>query len=339
MSSLKSTSSSSGPTTPGQLHAVAAEEAGGRLDRLTAGLPGIVSREMARRLILEGQVTLNGTGAEPSSRVREGDQVAYSVPPPQPSQLIPEPAELDVLFEDQWLIVINKPAGVAMHPSPGHRRGTLVHHLLAHCTDLSGIAGTTRPGIVHRLDKDTSGVVVVAKNDRAHLGLSAQFRAHSVHRAYVALAVGRPQRNHGTVDEPLTRHRTQRLKRAVGAGGKHAVTHWEVLQRLGPFTLLRVRLETGRTHQIRVHMAHNGWPLLGDPLYGLGRHRGLDLSAELRTHLDGFRRQALHAAELGFTHPATAQVLEFATALPEDMQHLMQQIAADQAEQPPPVKV
>jgi 23S rRNA pseudouridine1911/1915/1917 synthase len=255
--------------------------------------------------------------------VRPGDAIAYRVPPPQATAIPAEQGALAVLHEDPWLIVIDKPPGVAMHPAPGHRRGTLVNLLLGHCTDLSGIGGTLRPGIVHRLDKDTSGVVVVAKTDTAHQALAAQFKAHTIHRLYTALVVGRPPRETGTIDLPVDRHRANRIKRAVMERGKRAVTHWRVLARLGPFTHLALKLETGRTHQIRVHLAHQDWPVLGDPLYGQKRHRGVNLPPRLLEPLEAFRRQALHASELGFTHPASGERLVFRTPPPPDMQAVL----------------
>jgi 23S rRNA pseudouridine1911/1915/1917 synthase len=310
---------------------VAEAAAGARLDKWLGDLPGMASREMARRLILEGAVTLNGRPAEPSRHVRSGDAVEYTVPLPSATGIPAEAVPLTVLYEDAALIVVDKPAGVPMHPGPGHRRGTLVNFLLAHCLDLSGIGGSLRPGIVHRLDKDTSGVVVAAKSDAAHQHLAAQFKAHTVHRLYRALVVGRPPRAKGTIDVPLARQEAYRIKRGVNARGKRAVTHWELERRLGPFALLRLRLETGRTHQIRVHLAHAGWPVLGDPLYGQARHRGLRLDPALLAVLEGLQRQALHAAELGFTHPHSGAWLQFSSPLPPDLQAVLAALAGLEA--------
>jgi len=327
MSSSRSSSSERpAPPAAGSFQVTAAE-AGRRIDKVLSGRPEIASREMAQRLLREGAARLNGAAAAPAARVAAGDRVDFAVPPPRPSALEPEPAALDVLYEDAALLVLNKPAGLSMHPGPGHPRGTLVHHLLAHCRDLSGIGGELRPGIVHRLDKDTSGVVVVAKTDAAHLGLGAQFRAHSIDRSYLAVVVGRPLRDAGTIDAPLARDPHHRLKRAVLPQGKRAVTHWRVEQRLGAFTLMRLNLETGRTHQIRVHLDSQGWPVLGDPLYGRGRHRGLRLPPELADLLAGFQRQALHASELGFTHPLTGARLHFYAPLPPDLQAVIVALA------------
>jgi 23S rRNA pseudouridine1911/1915/1917 synthase len=303
---------------------VTPEAAGARLDKWLGERPGIASREMARRLILQGAVSVNGRPSEPSRHVRAGDRVAFHVPAAQATAIPAEAHALDVLYEDAALVVVNKPAGVPMHPGPGHRRGTLVNFLLAHCGDLSGIGGELRPGIVHRLDMDTSGIVVVAKSDAAHRALAEQFKAHTVERVYRAIVVARLPRERGTIDLPLARQETHRIKRGVSERGKHAITHWEVERRLGPFTLLRLRLETGRTHQIRVHLAHEGWPVLGDPLYGLARHRGLALPPALMERLEGLRRQALHAAVLGFRHPGTGEWLRFSAPFPPDLQAIVE---------------
>jgi 23S rRNA pseudouridine1911/1915/1917 synthase len=234
-----------------------------------------------------------------------------------------------VLYEDAHLIVVNKPAGLSMHPGPGHPGGTLVNHILAHAEGLSGIGGALRPGIVHRLDKDTSGVLVVAKTDAAHVALSEQFKAHSIHRVYRALVLGHPEAPQGTIDAPLSRHPQHRVKRAVVARGKRAVTHWTVERRLGPFTLLRLKLETGRTHQIRVHLAHSRWPVVGDPLYGNpARVKALLLPEPVKARLLAFQRQALHAAELGFLHPATGERLDFKAKLPPDFAELVKALGS-----------
>ena len=252
--------------------------------------------------------------------MKEGDRIDYSVPPAAPSALVPEPVPLEVAYEDAWLLVVNKPAGLPVHPSPGHASGTLVHRLLAHCPNLPGIGGTVRPGIVHRLDMDTSGLLVVAKTDQAHQQLAAQFKQHTVHRLYDALVIGKPAGNRGRIDLPLGRHPQNRLKRAVIARGKPAVTHWEKKSQFGPFAHLRVKLETGRTHQVRVHLSEAGWPVLGDPHYGGSRLNGLDLPAPVKAELAALTRQALHAAELGFAHPGSGKFLHFSSPWPEDME-------------------
>jgi 23S rRNA pseudouridine1911/1915/1917 synthase len=331
MNSLKSSSSDSASSGLYRF-VVQPQDAGTRLDKLLGEHPRISSREMARRLIDHGAVRLNEKTEAPSTRVRAEDVVEFAVPPPEPLDTPAQEGPLDILYEDDALIVLNKPAGVPMHPGPGHAQGTLVNFLLHHCPNLSGIGGRRRPGIVHRLDKDTSGVVVAAKHDRAHIGLAEQFKAHTVTRSYVAVVVGSPPRAAGKVNLPIGRHPKNRLKRMVRSNGKEAVTHWKVETRFPNFTLLRLRLETGRTHQIRVHMADQGWPVLGDPLYGGGRHHGLELEEPLRTVLRGFRRQALHAVELGFVHPGTGTPLHFVSPLPDDMRALLETIAARQPE-------
>ncbi|HUJ75079.1 MAG TPA: RluA family pseudouridine synthase [bacterium] len=332
MSSLRSSSTEDAHAAAGgpafQRHLVAPEQAGQRLDRVLGALPGITSRQMAQRLISQGQALLNGAPADPDRRVQAADVIDYRQPVPEPLQVRPQPAPperpLRILHEDAWLVVVDKPAGLPMHPGPGHCQDTLVNYLLYHCRDLSGIGGTLRPGIVHRLDLNTSGVVVVAKSDAAHAGLAAQFKAHTVERAYVALVLGQPQQPKGTIRLPIGRHPQQRMRRAVVPEGRHAVTHWWVEQRLPPFSLLRLRLETGRTHQIRVHLAAQGWPVVGDPVYGSAhRLRSLPLAPALREQVLAFRRQALHAAELGFIHPGTGRHMHFSSPLPEDFRELL----------------
>ena len=298
------------------------DSAGMRLDQWLGKQEEFVSREMARRLILEGEVQVNGHSVQPASKVKPEDVVEVHIPPPTPSQLKPFYAPLTILFEDDWLAVVDKPAGLAMHPSPGHRDDTLVHRLLAHCGKLSGIGGEQRPGIVHRLDKDTSGVVVIAKNDHAHQHLSAQFKSRTIHRIYNALVIGHPSPAKGKVDLPLGRHPKNPMKRAVVEDGKRAVTHWEVIQIQGPFCWLRLKLETGRTHQIRVHLKEKNWPVLGDALYGGNRFRGLRLPEHVLEILNNLNRQALHAAELGFEHPDTGKEMFFVSPLPKEFEDI-----------------
>jgi 23S rRNA pseudouridine1911/1915/1917 synthase len=289
--------------------AVPPEAAGKRLDVYAATLPGIASRAMAQRLIGAGGLTVDGRPARPSLRLAGGERIAYALPPPEPPAAEPEAIPLDILYEDGDLLVVNKPRGMVVHPAAGNRRGTLVNAVLAHAGNLSGVGGVARPGIVHRLDKDTSGVMVVAKNDAAHLGLGAQFKAHRITRRYLALVRGHLPAPEGIVSGNLGRHPRQRKKMAVlPSGGKPAVTHWRVLQEFPGYTLVEARLETGRTHQIRVHLSHLGHPVAGDPTYG-GR------AGEL-----GLRGQALHAAVLAFRHPRTGEELSFQTAPPADFQ-------------------
>ena len=299
---------------------VTAAEAGSRLDHYLAGrgLPRC-SRSQLKRLIDTGCCAVNGVVARPARLLRAGDRVTLVVPPPVPDDALPEAIALSVLFEDDHLIVIDKPAGMVVHPAAGHGRGTLVNALLGHCGRLSGIGGTLRPGIVHRLDKLTSGVLVASKSDEAHLGLAAQFAAHSVERAYLAVVAGRLPGPSGTFDTHHGRHPTDR-KRFTGRGreGRRAVTHFRVLAELRGATLVEARLETGRTHQVRVHFAEAGHAVLGDPIYG---RSAADAEARRQARLIG--RQALHAHVLGFAHPLTGERLRFTSAMPDDMQRLV----------------
>ena len=301
------------------------EDEGLRLDQALSRLAEIPSRSAVQRWVREGLVKINLNPVNSSSRkIRQGDRIDVSVPAPKPLQILPEPGELEILHEDRDLVVLEKPAGLVIHPSPGHEQGTLVNRLLHHCKDLSGIGGRTRPGIVHRLDKDTSGVLVVAKNDESHQHLSEQFRWHTVQRDYQALVWGKPDRNRGTVDAPLGRNPVRRRQIAIIEGGRKAVTHWEVIRHYSCMSLLACRLETGRTHQIRVHLHSIGLPVVGDPLYGTSRqHRLKSLDDEIRSSLKFFKRQALHAHRLGFVHPRSGIEMEFKSPLPEDYRELI----------------
>ena len=297
------------------------EAAGWRLDRALAASAADLSRERLKALIAAGQVALAGVPVrDPSAKVSADEIYAIVVPAPSPAYNEAQAIELAVVHEDDHLIVIDKPAGLVVHPAAGNPNGTLVNALLHHCAgQLSGIGGIARPGIVHRIDKDTSGLMVAAKTDVAHEGLSVQFAQHSIDRRYRAIVSGLPGAAGGTVEAALGRSPYDRKKIAVveSARGKHAVTHWKTVKPLRGATLVECRLETGRTHQVRVHMASLGHPLLGDPVYGRMRpeHRAL------LTRL-GFRRQALHAAGLGFIHPVSKENLSFASNLPRDMQEL-----------------
>jgi 23S rRNA pseudouridine1911/1915/1917 synthase len=310
--------------------------AGERLDRYLARATAegglAFSRTQLKRLIEAGEVSLNGAAArDPSAKVAPGDRILVSPPEPEPSRLRGEAIALDIRFEDEYLLVLNKPAGLVVHPSAGHAEGTLVHALIAHCgASLSGIGGVKRPGIVHRLDKDTSGLLVVAKTDRAHKGLAQLFadhgRAGSLNREYLALAWGAMERRAGTIEAPIARHPRQRQRMAVVPAdrGRPAATHWRLEKPLGVASLIACRLETGRTHQIRVHLAHIGHPLLGDPVYGAGfKSKAAQLPETARRLLDSLGRQALHAAKLGFTHPITGEHLAFETAPPADFYRLL----------------
>jgi len=256
--------------------------------------------------------------------VRGNEIFLLAVPEPEPAHNEAQDIPLRVVFEDEHLLVVDKPAGLVVHPAAGNRDGTLVNALLHHCGDsLSGIGGVARPGIVHRIDKDTSGLLAVAKTDVAHEGLAKQFAAHSIERRYLAIVTGVPKANDGTVDAPLARSAANRKKIAIveGCRGKRAVTHWRRIAVLRDSALVECRLETGRTHQVRVHMASIGHPLLGDPVYGRSGKTHGKLLKELQ-----FQRQALHAAELGFVHPVTKHRLSFASAMPPDMQELFNRL-------------
>ncbi len=314
--------------------AVTLDEAGRRLDKfLTERLPDM-SRAAVQALLRSGHVTdaRGATIREGAHRVKPGEVYGVVVPEPRPAAPAPERIALDVVYEDKSLIVIDKPAHLVVHPAAGHPSGTLVNAVIAHCgASLSGIGGVKRPGIVHRLDKGTSGLLVVAKTDAAHAGLAEQFAAHGadgrLERAYLALVWGKPLRPRGTIEARLARSRANRTRIAVvkGAAGRHAVTHYEVLKTFAPrgaaaISLLRLRLETGRTHQIRVHLAHIGHPVVGDPVYGSGfKAKAGTLPEPARGAVMGLQRQALHAVELGFEHPLTGKKLHFESPLPGDL--------------------
>lgn len=294
---------------------------GWRLDRALAMALPILSRERLKSLISAGAVTVAGRVVrDPASKVTGPGRAEVAVPKPAKAGNEAQDIPLEVVFEDEHLIVVDKPAGLVVHPACGNLDGTLVNALLHHCRgSLSGIGGVERPGIVHRIDKDTSGLMVAAKTDRAHSGLAAQFADHSIDRRYRAIVAGQPRPAAGRIEGNLGRSSANRKKMAiVGAGqGKHAVTHYSTLQPLDGAALVECRLETGRTHQVRVHMASMGHALLGDQVYGGKKHNHRSLLAEL-----AFERQALHAARLGFVHPVTSQALAFESNIPADMQEL-----------------
>lgn len=296
-----------------------------RLDVFIARQEPELTRSAVQRLVEAGRITVNGAPARPSLKLKGGERIVIEIPPPLPAVPVAEQIPLEILYEDADLIVVNKPAGMSVHPGAGRSEGTLVNALLGHCTDLSGIGGEVRPGIVHRIDKDTTGVLVAAKNDRAHQGLAHQFKEHSIKRVYLALVYGAPKADKGSIDTEIGRHPTDR-KRMSGAArrGRRAVTHWKVTGRYGQVSALELRLETGRTHQIRVHLSEAGHPLLGDPVYGSsGRLPGLK-DTRLRALVKGLGRQALHARTLGFIHPVSGEYLEFSAPLPEDMQGIVE---------------
>jgi 23S rRNA pseudouridine1911/1915/1917 synthase len=298
-----------------------AAHAGWRLDRALAAAVPTLSRERLKALIRGGAVEAQGSAVrDPAIKVKGGEALRIAVPEATPAHNEPQDIPLTILFEDEHLLVVDKPAGLVVHPAAGNLDGTLVNALLHHCAGrLSGIGGVARPGIVHRIDKDTSGLLVVAKTDVAHEGLAKQFAAHSIDRRYLAVVNGVPKAGEGKVDAPLARSATNRKKIAIveGQRGKRAVTHWKRLRILKEAALVECRLETGRTHQVRVHMASIGHPLVGDPVYGRSGKTHGKLLKDL-----GFHRQALHAAELGFTHPVTNNRLSFSSPMPPDMQEL-----------------
>lgn len=308
-----------------------------RLDLYVCGQLVGETRASVQRLIEGGNVLVNGRPAKASLKLQGGELITVAIPDPVATEPQPETIPLEVLYEDHDLIVINKPAGMVVHPGPGNSGGTLVNALLAHCSDLSGVGGELRPGIVHRLDKGTTGVLVAAKNDRAHQSLSAQFHEHSIKRIYQALVFGNPAVDTGKIEGTIGRHPTDRLRQSGKAkSGKHAVTRWRVKERYGRITLVELRLETGRTHQIRVHLTESGMPLLGDPLYLDGGRTNNLTDSRLKKMITSLGRQALHARTLGFIHPVTGEYLEFSVELPPDMQALRDYLAGVIAGQPGP---
>ena len=300
---------------------LAPAHAGWRLDRALADAVPTLSRERLKSLIRSGAVEAAGQPVrDPATKVRGEEAFRVAVPEPTAAHNEPQDIPLKVVFEDEHLLVVDKPAGLVVHPAAGNLDGTLVNALLHHCGgSLSGIGGVARPGIVHRIDKDTSGLLVVAKSDVAHEGLARQFAAHLIDRRYLAIVNGVPRSAQGKIDAPLARSAANRKKIAIveGSRGKRAVTHWRRLQPLRDAALVECRLETGRTHQVRVHMASIGHPLVGDPVYGRARKTHGKLLKELQFH-----RQALHATALGFTHPVTKHRLSFSSPMPPDMQEL-----------------
>lgn len=291
-------------------------DAGVRIDKYLAEQLPDITRSYLQKLLKDGSVQMNGKPVKASTKTAVGAVIALTIPEPEEPEILPENIPLDILYEDSDVILINKPKDMVVHPAAGHYTGTLVNALMYHCRgDLSGINGVLRPGIVHRIDKDTTGVLIVCKNDRAHNALAEQLKEHSITRKYRAIVCGNLKEDEGTVDAPLSRHPQDRKKMAiVRSGGKRAVTHYRVLERFGNDTYIECQLETGRTHQIRVHMASLGHPLLGDEIYG---------RAKSPFKLEG---QTLHAMVLGFIHPTTGEYMEFEAPLPEYFEKLLEKL-------------
>ena len=290
-------------------------DAGTRLDACLARAIEDLTRSAAAKAVEDGRVLVNGKAPNKSYKLTGHEQIEFTPEEPAPIDAVPQDIPLDVVYEDDDVIVVNKPSGLVVHPAPGHPDGTLVNALLYHCGDsLSGVGGALRPGIVHRIDRDTSGLIIAAKNDAAHQYLSAQLADHTLARTYECIVVGSLREDRGTVDAPIARHPADRKRMAVVAGGREAVTHWEVIARYPGYTHVRCRLETGRTHQIRVHMAYIGYPILGDTVYGA------------KKEVPGLTGQCLHAVGLRFLHPRTHEVVELSCPLPEEFTRMLQKI-------------
>ena len=295
---------------------ISEELKGNRIDKALAILQPDWSRTVIQDWVKEEYVQVNETSVKPNYKVKTGDKVVVEQPAPEVYDIVAEDLNLEIIYEDEHMLVVNKPVGMVVHPSPGHTTGTLVNGLMSQVKDLSGINGVMRPGIVHRIDKDTSGLLMVAKNDKAHVSLVNQLVAKSVTRVYTALVHGHIPHDNGTIDAPIGRDKRDRQRMAVVDDGKNAVTHFKVLERFGHYTLVECRLETGRTHQIRVHMKYIGYPLVGDPKYG--HRKTID-----------FDGQVLHAGTIGFDHPATNEYMEFSAPLTESYQQLLNDLRAE----------
>jgi 23S rRNA pseudouridine1911/1915/1917 synthase len=295
------------------VHTILEQQKGDRIDKVISTLDEEWSRTQVQQWIKEGNVLVNGQKIKTNYKCSMNDEIEITIPDPELLDVIPEEMDLDIYFEDKDVLVVNKPSGMVVHPAPGHLTGTLVNGLMAHCKDLSGINGVLRPGIVHRIDKDTSGLLMVAKNDMAHEKLVNQLVEKTVTRKYRAIVHGVIPHDFGTIDAPLGRDTKDRQSMTVVDNGKHAVTHFHVIERFKDFTFVECQLETGRTHQIRVHMKYIGYPLAGDPKYG--PKKTLDING-----------QALHAGILGFSHPRTNEYLEFEAPLPKEFEELVEQL-------------
>lgn len=297
-----------------ELHLVEEDLEGERLDAFLAETVADLSRTAVKELITNGQVLVDGKSRKPSYRIKEGEEILITLPEARQVAIVPQDLPLEIIYQDQDIAVVNKPKGMVVHPAHGNWDGTMVNALLYHIKDLSGINGEIRPGIVHRLDKDTSGVMVVAKNDQAHRNLAEQIKEHTIKREYQALVHGMIKENLGSIEAPIGRSRTDRKKMAVIADGKLALSRYRVLERFQNYTLVQVTLLTGRTHQIRVHFSYIKHPVVGDPVYGPAKH-----------HL-GMESQALHACRLGFDHPRTGEYMEFTSELPVVFKQALQKL-------------
>ena len=296
------------------------EYEGERLDKYLSAVMEDLSRSYIQKLWKQNAVTLNGKEVKASTRLAAGDVVWLQIPEATVPEILPEKMDLDIVYEDSDVILVNKPKGMVVHPAPGHYTGTLVNGLMEHCTDLSGINGSLRPGIVHRIDMDTTGILIACKNDRAHNCIALQLKEHSITREYRALVYGNIKEDSGTVDKPIGRNPSDRKKMAIVPDGRHAVTHYRVLERFGDCTWIACRLETGRTHQIRVHMTSIGHPLVGDQVYGpaSGKLAGIGVA--------GLQGQCLHAGILGFVHPSTGAYMEFEAPLPAYLENMLEKL-------------